>query len=95
MTGKMVVVRREREIGGFGSIWWWSPQDELDVGVWERREGKGKYKRWLFMAALFMEVENVRGVTWRLGCGWTKSRVLLGHGRLEIPIRHLCWMLET
>ena len=47
------------------------------------------------MVALFMEMENVRGVTWRLGCGCTKSRVLLGHGRLEMPIRHLRWMLET
>lgn len=34
-----------REKRGFGSTWWWSPQDELDVGGWERREGKEKNKR--------------------------------------------------
>lgn len=47
------------------------------------------------MVALFTEMEIVGGCGLEVGYGWIKSRVLFGHGRLEMPIRHSWWMMET
>ena len=59
--------------------------------------GEGKRnKRELIMLTHYMESKNVKWLWMRgLGGDWTKARVLCGRVGFEMPIRHLCWMLET